>query len=104
MKPSEILEKAAAHMERVGLHKGEMFVDRDESGPCCVNGAIFAVCIGRASLRDIKASEILLRRSVGVPVSLPMAVPRWNDAPERTQVEVVAKLREAAELARAEGQ
>ena len=28
----------------------------------------------------------------------------WNDAPERTQAEVVAKLREAAALAAAEGQ
>lgn len=27
----------------------------------------------------------------------------WNDAPERTQAEVVAKLREAAELARQRG-
>ena len=26
-------------------------------------------------------------------------VPEWNDAPERTQAEVVAKLREAAKLA-----
>lgn len=28
----------------------------------------------------------------------------WNDAPERTQAEVVAKLREAAEKAREQGQ
>jgi hypothetical protein len=27
----------------------------------------------------------------------------WNDAPERTQAEVVAKLREAAERAREQG-
>jgi hypothetical protein len=31
------------------------------------------------------------------------AIYRWNDDPERTQAEVVAKLREAAELAREQG-
>lgn len=31
------------------------------------------------------------------------AVPSWNDAPERTQAEVVSKLREAAALAREQG-
>ena len=30
-------------------------------------------------------------------------IPTWNDAPERTQPEVVAKLREAAALAREQG-
>jgi len=104
MKPSEILEKAAAHMERVGLCKGDFWerdvINSEIDAPCCALGAIYSV--------DPEADEsvrALLRRSLGwEPGATPVnVIADWNDAPERTRAEVVAKLREAAELARSEG-
>lgn len=37
------------------------------------------------------------------PSRIPYSIYTWNDAPHRTQAEVVAKLREAAALARGQG-
>lgn len=107
MKPSEILEKAAAHMERVGLHKGYYFnqahLGAREDAPCCALGAI-GFAAGKfagefaAGAADHSAAANALRRCLHRD-----RIDLWNDAHERTQAEVVAKLREAAELARKEG-
>jgi hypothetical protein len=45
-----------------------------------------------------EGAEEMLRRAIAC-----RCIPDWNDAPERTQAEVVAKLREAAALAESEG-
>jgi hypothetical protein len=100
MKPSEILEKAAAHMERVGHCRHFYFGDDSDwaTGACCAVGAV-TIAGKFETPRKAEESEtaiILARAVVGSTVT-------WNDAPERTQAEVVAKLREAAELARKEG-
>jgi hypothetical protein len=80
-------------------------IEPDESAPemrCwCATGAIWkAADLGWAAQpSDPRATAAdYVRQIVGDHV------PHWNDAPGRTQAEVVAALRQAAELARSEGQ
>jgi len=101
MKPSEILDKAARKIEPEGRwtrqysardKDGREVAPNDAAATCwCIYGAIMKVS------RRRKVRGDLFR-------FLPTYASVWNDAPERTQAEVVAKLREAAALARAEGQ
>ncbi|GGB14780.1 hypothetical protein GCM10011380_00230 [Sphingomonas metalli] len=71
----------------------------DTRGPAvcwCAVGAICEVNIGYA-MKACEAAE------VGLPVTAPGALrplSAWNDDRARTQAEVIAKLREAAQLAR----
>lgn len=58
----------------------------------CASGAIIRISGDRLP----KAAWYALKCIIG----LGEIIPSWNDAPERTQSEVVAKLREAAKLAR----
>lgn len=65
----------------------------------CAWGAILEV-----SSTDVLLYAAMLRRWCGVIGVNPEnfeGLPSWNDAPDRTQTEVVAKLREAAQLAKA---
>lgn len=107
MKPSEVLAKAASLIESEGAWiQGALTLDADgneneqdwQHAVCfCASGAI-----GYASNDD----EDLWDRSIGYldyAIGCDDTVPDWNDHPERTQAEVVKALRDAADLARAEG-
>lgn len=90
------LLSAANHIETFGLQK-EDFGRPD--GPCCIAGAISVAVTGKRWSTALKG-VLFDRRSTAVDAVrevLPAFVTHWNDAPERTQAEAVAKLREAAE-------
>lgn len=107
MKTSEVLSKAADHLEKVGLHKGYFFNLGPEgfdyeNAPCCTLGALRYVSGYQAALdgdwaecdrtyADYEPATEALLKHLNVPT---IAV--WNDKDERTQDEVVAALREAA--------
>jgi hypothetical protein len=93
---ADVLERAANLIEPEGAWTKEDYVG--PSGTCwCVLGAI-----KRAGdfANDLNPAAEALRAALGVGYG---GIPDWNDAPERTQDEVVAKLREAAALAREQG-
>jgi hypothetical protein len=60
----------------------------------CAVGAIKKA----AGIEDVLAPQVW--DAARLPFGSPNALTEWNDAPGRTQSEVVAKLREAAALAR----
>jgi len=105
---SEVLDRAADLLTPEGAWTQGLFA-RDVTGyplpagfdagaVCwCAVGAIEKVT-GEECLEDLPVLAAQQLESV-----LPTAIPPWNDAPERTQEEVVAKLREAAALAREQG-
>lgn len=98
----DVLRRAADEVERRGLAKG-MLCD-EETGAVCARGAIvvslgyhpgFACLIFSCSAWDeFTKADDLLETFLGLD---PNGVPRWNNAPSRTQAEVVAALRGAAE-------
>lgn len=113
MKPSEVLSKAADLIEPEGAWmQGAPARRADGSAAYNVFEHEDVVCfcalgaIQKAAGSDPEyepASEFFrtrILRAMGRNVSYAS----WNDAPVRTQAEVVAKLREAADLARSEGQ
>jgi hypothetical protein len=104
---SETLDKAADLIEPEGAWTQFVFArDKDgkrvgarhESATCwCASGAIIRAGGGPDTWSAVRAWAALLS------VIGNLIIPNWNDAPERTQAEVVAKLREAAAIARKEG-
>jgi len=96
---AEVLDRAADLIEPAGAWTQGKWGSPETC--MCAEGAIFAAC---------EASPMYDRNripgAIGVLTSMLPAIPRgnpiafWNDDPERTQAEVVAKLREAAALAR----
>lgn len=98
MNVSDILEKAADLIEPEGKW-GQGFIVGCV-GDHCADTAIYRI----AELLDREerqAARIFFANFIGGRDQY--ATFRWNDAPERTQEEVVAKLREAAALAREQG-
>lgn len=95
---AEVLERAADLIEPEGRWvKGELAKYNPDGFVCgCAMGAIL----------DVPSDAIwdaLAFIEAGLPQTRPgglRPIAAWNDAPERTQAEVVAKLREAAQLAR----
>jgi hypothetical protein len=88
---ADVLERAADLIEPEGAWTQGDYVG--PNGRCwCVLGAI-----KRAGHfhNDINPAALALKDVVGKTW-----LHEWNDAPERTQAEVVAKLREAATLSR----
>jgi hypothetical protein len=108
---ADILEQAAAHLKRVGHHKGFLYDEQQAKGSAlevcrvCAIGSILAAAYGkprypaddtaRAAVTDTAIDA--MEETVGTPV------PVWNDEPERTVDDVVtamrttaARLREAA--------
>ncbi len=67
----------------------------------CAVGAIRAA----AGAPHLEGSTLSLnaRLFVNQVIGFGKSLPSWNDAPERTQAEVVSALRKAADLAEAEG-
>lgn len=100
MNVSEILSKAADLIEPEGAWtqgsaardaNGHEIDPQSREAACwCVYGALDRV----AGDRFQRGIGFIEEATGQVLISV------WNDAPERTQAEVVAKLREAAELAR----
>lgn len=88
---SDVLLAAARYIEEHGWHKGSA-VSAD--GRVCIVGAIKAVCFqdpddfdwspGAVAAVDVAAHHVGDYAHV------------WNDAPERTEAEVLSALREAA--------
>lgn len=107
--PSAILEKAAELISPPSRwHQGDEAADEnaqavsaaDDDAVCwCAIGAIYrsAFDLGATPLTD-DAADFL---GEAIPT---VDIAGWNDATNRTQAEVVSKLREAATLAREQGQ
>jgi len=100
---ADIFDKAADLIEANGLHKGEATPGHATAStaaqqailagaPCCTVGALFTASPQSGAYRAFRR---WLSDSVG-----PIDIITWNDAPERTQQEVVTALREAAEAHR----
>ncbi len=95
-RPKTILRKAADYIEENGLHKEGFFLGSKDfrqfayGHPCCAEGAINLMGAGNpATFSKVSHRALgMMRKSVGDHVST------WNDKAERTQAEVVAKLRE----------
>jgi len=99
---ADVLDRAADRIERDGWWQGGYYQGSAEeiattplrialrvtSRPCC---AIAAVMAEAPSRHMSHLAERALERFLGVPL-----VTVWNDAPERTQAEVVAAIRGAA--------
>lgn len=91
-------------MERVGYLRGSLYlyeIANKEESPCCALGAIKAAA-GLAnssddSVWDIDASHCFARYLRKFPGQKSIEVAHWNDHRSRTQEEVVAALRAAAE-------
>ncbi len=70
---------------------------RDENPTCfCLFGAV--AYVAGAEPEEYREPDFILREVIGVGSA--SAVADWNDTSGRTQAEVIAKLREAATLAR----
>ena len=98
------LYDAADIVEQRGLAKR---TQQDSEGRVCLHGAISiavngrAFCVTEMDARIGGAVKRYLRQRLGyVPTSdsSDWGCARWNNAPERTQVEVVAALRETASM------
>jgi hypothetical protein len=95
MEIADVLERAADLIEPEGA-----WTQGSYGGghlPTCMGGAV-NIARGRQAWETPAGDPIaaFLAQCLGQKVAF------WNDAPERTQAEVVAKLREAAAKARAE--
>lgn len=81
---AKALSSAADLIEEWGWCQGRF---ENESGNLCAVGAIWTTRVRGTDHFDV---EYTFKDALG------MSVAEWNDAPERTQDEVVAKLREVA--------
>lgn len=99
MNTADILEKAADLIEPPG--KWGQGCLGGKRGEHCADTAIFKIA---RQLRSERRAEVRIFFAKFVGGHNSFDTYRWNDAPERTQAEVVAKLREAAALAREQQQ
>lgn len=118
-KASDILEKAAEIVasgwtqgafarDKAGTDIADTFPHEIVPTCFCVFGAI-NVANGLAPDTErfggtdgLSPADRFALRALGFDIAFQLA--EWNDAPDRTQAEVVAKLREAAALAQDQGQ
>lgn len=107
---AEVLEAAASLIEPEGAwtqgayyrdaNGREIYADRREAACFCALGAIrIAGDYDASGLPDLNPAAQVLEGVLDTGVG----IHEWNDAPGRTQAEVVAKLREAAAVARERG-
>lgn len=113
MKIADVLDKAADLIEPKGRWAqgayirdgmGHLLIRAEPNACFCVLGAL-AEASGIRPYKpwdghDADRAREPLAETIGITVH---EIPEWNDAPERTQAEVVAKLREAAAKAREQG-
>jgi len=101
---ADVLDRAADRIERDGWWQGDYYEGADldiyagatlrlAPRPCCLTGALWAESGDAHAAMDVVS---IIGDYVGN--DLPAV---WNDAPERTQAEVVAALRGAAAEERA---
>lgn len=95
MKPSEILTRAADLIEPPGAW-GKGQGTRNPEGCHCVLSAITAADTSGFMSKAWSDAIDFLEQVIGPGA----CAYKWNDAPERTQAEVVAATRAAAELAK----
>lgn len=95
LKPSEVLAKAADLIEPKGAWLQRQCVGAKRKRPCGYDDAT-CFCL-KANILYAPAWR-MVERAVGPSPIV------WNDAPERTQAEVVAALRKASALAAEAGQ
>lgn len=88
---AEVLERAAELLTPEGAWQQREW---GGNGCWCLDGAIMEAKGEENTFRELA----LVCEAVGCDSAI-----YWNDAPERTQAEVVAKLKEAAALAREQG-
>jgi len=96
---AEVLEQAAELLSKPGAWtQGRLSGGLGADKCFCALGALIEVSpVGFSAAEYL---EKMLPRVTATDAYRPLA--KWNDTPGRTQEEVVAKLREAAALARAE--
>src|SRR5688572_12664424 len=98
MTPAEILNKAADLLEPKGAWTQGWFA-RDKSRCHVAVESSAAVCWCAAGAIERASPPTLYWDALNALARvLPTSIAVWNDSPERTQAEVVAKLREAAAL------
>jgi hypothetical protein len=97
------LDEARALIER-GWTQGDYVV----SGCFCASGAIGKITVGRydegdgdEDEQDLEFRNTISALGKAVDCEFSYEIARWNDAPERTQAEVIDAFKRAAELARA---
>ena len=93
---ADVLERAADLIEPEGKWTQGKYGSHDSC--MCAKGAIYHVGAWDERADEALEAVYAILPSTGIISDRLVA---WNDAPERTQAEVVAKLREAAALARA---
>lgn len=93
-----VLERAADRLSKPGAWT-QVHLARDVNGVPVKPGDYRATCwcISGALLREAPSRPLMDYPTLDAAIGM---YPSWNDAPERTQSEVVAKLREAAAAAR----
>lgn len=98
--PSQVLAKAADLIEPEGAWTQDVW--RNDTRTCfCAEGAIAQAAGIEPARAGAHDSSRYLETAVGIGR---WEVPTWNDAPGRTQAEVVAALRKASALAKESGQ
>lgn len=91
---------AARHIQQYGHIKGKYGA---LGKPCCMVGALQVAVFGQTLDEDGAVPTVLSRRYDVARDALFQEIPEgrrmpdWNDAPERTEAEVVAKFNKAAE-------
>lgn len=105
MKPlSQVLEEAADLLAKPGAWtQGALSRDADGKNVPLNDGICF--CMGGAISKSADGAKTAQRKAMQAVRDVVGAgwVAGWNDDPKRTQAEVVAKLREAAALAKEQG-
>lgn len=100
---ADVLERAADLITPEGAWTQGTWA-RDESGRSVTLRSPYAACFCMRGALVIASNKSMASEMTGVQKALGFrnaaAMARWNDRDSRTQAEVVAKLREAAELAR----
>lgn len=90
-------ERAAEIMRERGLARG---TGQDEDGSVCTGGAMAWAVTERMGTDDVRVDLVSMAREMELDE---FAVPFWNDAPERTQEEVIERLELTAKRLRNEG-
>ena len=99
MSVSDILAKAADLIEPEGAWSGGCVHGRD-----CAATAIWQANGNFGDSRPTRPAQRFFAKQIGVnPSRVPSSIYCWNDDPSRTQSEVVAKLREASQVAKERG-
>lgn len=104
LEAADVLEKAVAHLERVGHHKGYLYDEAQaedtaiESCRVCAVGSILAAAYGkpRYPADDTHLAAVTDTAIDAMETTIGTPVPVWNDAPERTQDDVVTALKATA--------